>query len=102
MPAIRRVMRGNDEKEKRIWLTEFGVAACPATPCCVGEATQADWLAKSLVLASGWGYARAAIVFSLRDVGPTATINHRFGLLRRDFSPRPSYAAVSATLATLP
>lgn len=102
VPEVRRVMRQRHERRKRIWLTEFGFAACPASPLCVSEASQADWLVKSFQLAARWRYVRGLTVFSLRDTGPTSEWDYRFGLLRRDFSPRPSYWALQATLPTLP
>jgi polysaccharide biosynthesis protein PslG len=77
-----------------LWLTEFGFPVCPATPYCVPRRTQARWIATSFRLAASIRYVRAAIVFSVRDIGNTLDWNHRFGLLTRDFRPRPSYLAV--------
>jgi hypothetical protein len=77
-----------------LWLTEFGYPSCPATPYCVRQSTQARWVATSLRLAASLPYVRAAIVFSLRDIGNTLDWNDRFGLLARDFTPRPSYRVV--------
>ena len=77
-----------------IWLTEFGFPACPATPYCVPERRRASWIVSSFRLAASLPYVRAAIVFSIRDLGATLDWNDRFGLLSRDFAPRPSYMAV--------
>jgi hypothetical protein len=74
-----------------VWLTEFGYSVCPATPWCVPGSTQARWLADSFRAAATLDYVRAAIVFSLRDIGDSTDWNYRFGLLQRDFSARPSY-----------
>ena len=77
-----------------VWLTEFGFPTCPATPYCVPEAKRARWIARGFHLAASIPYVRAAILFSIRDIGNTLDWNDRFGLLSRDFRPRPSYATV--------
>jgi hypothetical protein len=84
-----------------VWLTEFGYSACPATPWCVPASTQARWLTESFRAAAGLDYVRAAIAFSLRDIGDSTDWNYRFGLLRRDFSARPSYRQLRRTFDDL-
>ena len=102
VPMIRRTMRRNKDGRKGIWLTEFGFAACPALGHCVSEATQAEWITKSFQIAAGWRYVRGLTLFSLRDQSNSADWHQRFGLLRHNFSARPSYPAVGSTLAALP
>jgi hypothetical protein len=84
-----------------IWLTEFGYSVCPATPYCVAARRQAHWIVDSLKVAARIPYVRAAILYSLRDAGNSRDWNNRFGLLRRDFTPRPSYDAVRRVLRGL-
>jgi hypothetical protein len=77
-----------------VWLTEFGYSVCPAVPLCVSARRQASWIAASLRAVRRIHYVRAAIVFSLRDLGNGPVWDERFGLLSRNFRPRPSYRAV--------
>lgn len=84
-----------------IWLTEFGYSVCPATPYCVPPRTQSRWIVDGLRVAARIPYVRAAILYSLRDAGNSKDWNNRFGLLERDFEPRPSYTAVRRTLRGL-
>jgi len=100
VPHMRRTMIAEGDRAK-IWLTEFGFAACPAEPHCVSESEQARRLAASFRIASRWRYVRGLTTFSLRDGGTSDNWNFRFGLLRRDFSRRPSYDSVRRALAEL-
>jgi hypothetical protein len=77
-----------------LWLTEFGYSVCPAVPFCVSKKKQARWLVGSFRAAARLPYVQAALVYSLRDTAASEDWNCRFGLLRLDFSPRPSYLAV--------
>jgi polysaccharide biosynthesis protein PslG len=81
-----------------LWLTEFGYSVCPAVPICVSKARQARWLVASLRTAARLPYVRAAMIYSLRDTAESQDWNCRFGLMRLDFSPRPSYHAVRRLL----
>ena len=84
-----------------IWLTEFGYSVCPATPYCVSPRRQARWIVDGLRSAARIPYVRAAILYSLRDAGVSKDWNNRFGLLKRNFAPRPSYGAVRRTVRKL-
>ena len=84
-----------------IWLTEFGYSVCPATPYCISARRQAQWTVDAIRAAARIPFVRATILYSLRDAGNSADWNNRFGLLRRDFDPRPSFAAVRRTLGQL-
>jgi polysaccharide biosynthesis protein PslG len=81
-----------------LWLTELGYSVCPAVPFCVSKSKQARWLIESLHAAARLPYVRAALIYSLRDTAASRDWNCRFGLLRLDFSPRPSYVAVRRLL----
>lgn len=81
-----------------VWLTEFGYSVCPAIPYCVSARRQSRWIVDGLRVAARIPYVRAAILYSLRDAGNSDDWNNRFGLLQRNFEPRPSYGAVRRTL----
>jgi hypothetical protein len=84
-----------------LWLTEFGFATCPAAGSCVSEPQQAQWMAKSVRMASCYPYVRGLTPFTIRDI-PAADPAYdlvqdaHFGLLHKDFSPKPSFAAMTA------
>ena len=85
-----------------LWLTEFGYSICPTRPFCVGERRQARTLVACLRAAAHWRYVRGLTSYSLRDAGEDPNRwDNRFGLLRRDFSPRPAYFAVGSALRRL-
>jgi hypothetical protein len=85
-----------------VWLTEFGYAACPTQPYCVSEARQAQGLAESFKAAASLRYVKGLASYDLRDAGDDGKVwDNRFGLLRRDFTPRPSFWAVRSALRKL-
>jgi hypothetical protein len=86
---------------KRIWGTEHGAPTAQNTGACaqgpnvsVTEAQQAQWVRDYM---RGWHHDWAAwtgplIWFQIRDNGTNPTyFDDHFGLLRRDFSPKPAY-----------
>jgi hypothetical protein len=100
--SIHRAMLAAGDRSKGLWLTEFGYSVCPTQPYCVPEGRQARSLADSFRAAAGWRYVKGLTAYDLRDAGNDAIVwDNRFGLLRRDFSPRPSYWAVRSALRKL-
>jgi hypothetical protein len=97
--AIHQLMVARGDRSG-LWLTEFGFATCPAVPTCVSEAQQATWMAKSIRIASCYPYVRGMTPFTIRDIPGdpryAQVMDAHFGLLRTDFSPKPSYSAVTA------
>jgi polysaccharide biosynthesis protein PslG len=84
-----------------VWITEFGWTSCNpgAGPWCVGEANQAQYLYDSFPLIDQLGFIQSAIVYNLRNKGTdTNDQESQFGLVRQDFSLKPSYNAVKAAL----
>jgi hypothetical protein len=95
------VMVQNNDGGKKIWGTESGAPTAVNTgPCAAGpnvsvtEAQQAQWVDDYF---TGWyknfgSFTGPLIWFQIRDNGtnPTSFDDH-FGLLRRDFSPKPAY-----------
>jgi hypothetical protein len=102
--AIHQTMVANGDAGG-MWLTEFGVASCPAEPTCVPEDVQADWITKCLRIAAGYPYVDGLIIFTLRDVpapsGRETLWHYHFGLTNTDLTPKPAYAQVKDTLQAL-
>ncbi len=81
-----------------VWATEFGWSTCAGgSTWCVSEAQQAAYTSKAFRLLAGMPYVKAGIVYNLRDKGtdPVA-IEPNYGLINRDFTPKPAYAALKA------
>ena len=84
-----------------LWITEFGWSSCKGISWCVSEDQQADYTARSVeIIANRLPYVRAATVYDLRDEGTSkARMDDNFGLVRRDYSPKPVYAALKSAWA---
>lgn len=97
------VARGDDSG---LWLTEFGFATCPAAGSCISEPQQAKWMVKSVRIASCYPYVRGLLPFTIRDIpspDPAYDLvqDAHFGLLHKDYSPKPSYSAMAAAYKAL-
>ena len=87
--------RGDD---KPIWFTEFGWSTS-TQECGVSEATQADYLTKAFKLAAQDSYVQVAFWYNFRNnywMHDADDVESRYGLLRSDFSHKPSYDAFKA------
>ena len=91
--------RGDD---KPIWLTEFGwntsTERCdPRTGTWQGgvsEEAQASYLSRAFSLIERDSYVEVAVVYTIRNgAGEPSDPEARYGLLRRDYSPKPAYDA---------
>lgn len=83
-----------------VWITEFGWSTCIGHSWCVGEAAQADYLVKAFALLDEKPYVRAGIAYNLRDNGGArGDLESNWGLVRRDFSEKPAFAAVVKALS---
>lgn len=99
---VRQTMEENEAVffHKPIWLTELGWSTCPLgdlrySGYCVNEERQAAFLAQALEqVRSDWSFVEAAIVYEVRDSAVEDPLQAGFGLLRDDFSPKPSFDAV--------
>jgi polysaccharide biosynthesis protein PslG len=81
---------------KQIWITECGAPTGTAA-VAVSEDVQAQTLDIVLGYAKKTPWIGPAFVYSIRDGGSDAAdAEQNFGVLRRDFSPKPAYAVVSA------
>jgi hypothetical protein len=79
-----------------IWLTEFG-----APTNIISEQAQAQSITDAYRLARSWGQVGPLFVYSGRDRGPATSTNRddHFGLIRQDWSAKPSLAAFTAAKA---
>lgn len=102
VPAIHQTMVANGDSAP-LMITEFGVADCYSTPYCVAPALQARYLESAVRLAARWPYLRAFLVYRLRDAsGAGLLIENRFGVLARDWSPKPAAEAIRRSFGSLP
>ncbi|MGI8512986.1 MAG: cellulase family glycosylhydrolase [Solirubrobacteraceae bacterium] len=84
-----------------IWVTEFGFPTGTSSQWHVSETQQANLLTTSLSDLAALPWVKAAIVYNLRDKGTNPNnMEDNFGLLRRDYTPKPAYAALTTALAT--
>jgi hypothetical protein len=100
VPHMHRVMAAHGDGHKQLWLTELGWSTCgDGDRWCVSEQQQADFVRDGIRIVRRWPFVRAAIVYNLRNKGSDPTDReHQFGLVRRDFSPKPGYAAFREAL----
>jgi hypothetical protein len=101
-PSARSTMAANGDGAKKIWLTEFG-APTGKSRVSLSEAKQAELIrgVYSRLAASSWG--GPAFLYTYRDNGavdPGASPDGGFGLVRLDWTRKPSYSTYRR-LATL-
>jgi hypothetical protein len=99
---IRDILRENGDGDKGVWFTEFGFSSCKpgGDRWCVDQAQQAEYVKDSFRIARTFSFVKAALVYNLRNKGSVATDREdQFGLLNRDFSPKPAYAAFKQAMA---
>ncbi len=88
-----------------VWVTEMGWTDCTlgADPWCVTPAQQAAYSAAVVQLtAQRFPWVKALILYNLRDKGTDRSYTEdNFGLVTRDYTPKPALAAVRAAFAGL-
>jgi len=86
-----------------LWITEFGFTTCApgSSFWCVSEAEQAEYTEAAYRIArERWPFVKAVINSNLRTKGTTPEDREaHFGLLRRDFTPKPAYEAFERALS---
>jgi polysaccharide biosynthesis protein PslG len=98
--SLRTTMVANGDGAKKIWATEFGAATNGPTGSFVSEATQASMLTRAYELFRSYDWAGPLMWYAGRDQGTTTdTRENFFGILRNDFSVKPSYAAYRTAAA---
>jgi len=99
-PSARSVMSANGDAGKQIWATEFGEPTGTSTRA-VSEATQAQFVTDSYTALKAWAWAGPAFMYSYYDAGTDPTnIENNFGIIRNDWSLKPSYTAYAAAASS--
>jgi len=101
LPLLYEVMVANGDGAKKIWATEFG--APTSGPGAVSEDQQVQMVTAAYAAFASWPWAGPMLWYSIRDQGtdPGDREDH-FGLIRRDFTPKPAMAIFSAMIGTAP
>jgi hypothetical protein len=95
------LMVAHGDGDKGLWLTEFGFSTChDGSQDCVSSDQQAQYTKDSFRIAAGWSFVRGAYVYNLRNQDDTPDRLSQYGLVNRDFSRKPAYAALSDALHT--
>jgi polysaccharide biosynthesis protein PslG len=100
-PNIRGVMAANGDGSKKVWGTEHGPPTAGA-PGAVSEAIQAQHVTDAYRLWRSYDWAGPLFWYSGRDVaapGESGEAWRYHGLLRRDFTRKPAWAAYRAAAA---
>jgi hypothetical protein len=100
--ALETLMSARGDGHKPIYFTEFGwsvhgeTSTTPPWQLGVTEAQQADYLARAVALVrSRWPQVDVMIWYNSRDKSTGDIHQDGFGLMRRDFSPRPVMNAIA-------
>jgi len=94
---LRKMLAANKQRDDiPLWITEVGVKA-PIKADSKRDTQQADMLAKAYILSIAQGFNR---IFWFEARGPSYGDGADFGIIRSDWTPRPSYDAFR-TLTTL-
>lgn len=98
LTAVRAAMVAQGDRAP-VWITEMGWTTCTvgADRWCVTAQQQASYVAAAATMATRWPWVRAFIAYNLRDKGTSpAGTEDNFGLVRRDYTPKPALAALRA------
>jgi hypothetical protein len=97
-PSARSIMTANGDAGAKIWATEYGVPTGTASSSFT-EAAQAQYVTEAVTKLKTFSWAGPAFLYSGRDAGTDMTnIENAFGIIRNDWSLKPSYAAFSAAV----
>ena len=98
---LRAVMAAQGDA-KPIFFTEFGWSTS-TQGCGVSESVQADWLTRAYRFVEQDRYVEVALTYTLRNhfsMNDADNVEARYGLMRTDFTPKPSYSAFKAYAAS--
>lgn len=93
-PSLLSIMSDNGDS-KRIWLTEFGAPTSGDGNEVISETAQAKMILQGFKLAKSYTWAGPLFIYDLLDFHPygyTTDPGSYFGLLRSDWTSKPSYA----------
>ena len=97
LQQVRQVMVNNGDSAKNIWLTEFGYSTAGSATDGVSEAAQADYLTKAFNSLASYPYVVRAYWYASRNLywgaNNQSDIESNYGLMKVDFSLKPSYTA---------
>jgi hypothetical protein len=91
-PSARSVMTANGDAKTRIWSTEFG-APTGTSSRSLSEPAQAELISLAYAKLQAWRWAGPGFRHSYRDPSPDTSSGNGFGLVRADWSKKPSYRA---------
>ncbi len=95
-PSARTIMATHGDEAKQLWATEFGFPT-GSTSRDVSEATQAQLTTDAYTILKSRPWTGPAFFYSFHDSGTNKLdVEHNFGVVRHDFSPKPSYLAYQA------
>lgn len=96
------VMARNGQSRKQLWFTEFGAPTMTGHEYGVTEERQAQILVDGIKYMRSLPNCGPIFLFDHRDIRTgSSNFEHSFGLLRSDFTPKPSLGAVQPLLAGL-
>jgi hypothetical protein len=102
VPGIEAIRQGQEAARdvKPIWATEFGWTTGTGSGWHVTESQQAEFIGASFSVLGRMPYLKAAVVYNLREKGDDpSSPEDNFGLVQRDFRPKPAYDALRRSLA---
>ena len=93
LPRIHDWLVGQGFTRTQVWVTEFGIPS--SGPSAVSEAVQAIQLQAAYRLMNQYeGWSGPLFWYTPRDKGVNgADVDQNYGLIRRDFTPKPAFAA---------
>ncbi len=98
-PSAITIMSAAGDGDKKIWITEFGAPTGTASGA-FSEGAQARFIRDAFALLGASSWAGPAFLYTYRDAGSDVSdTEHNFGIVRRDWSPKPAYAAYRAATA---
>ena len=99
-PNLYALMQERGDSAKKIWATEVGFPTGTVAGRSVDEATQATRVSQLMSAWFNWSFHGPIFWFSLRDFSTNQSdYTAMFGLLRKDYSQKPAYAALAAVLS---
>lgn len=99
-PSLRSTMADHGDGAKKIWATEFGAPTNGPSGSYISEAVQAEIVTKAHRLWRTYNWAGGLFTYHHRDQGTSNdTRENHFGLVRKDYSPKPAFAAYRAATA---
>lgn len=99
MPDTYQVMVRHGDASKKIWATEFG-APTGTAEAAVTATAQVEMIRSAWTKWTRWPFTGPIFWYSLRDVGTNESdVEENFGLVHRDFSPKPGLEAFRDVMA---